>query len=217
MCRIDVPMALPLAKDTRDVAVEDIELVGSTVEGVVRVRNIASEKWFAVRSGRQNRRSPRGTRSPLPIAPWTALSSQSNWQTFLPTRRRTPSISLFDIRSPAAKSGIITVVETTMSKSCVRRCRRLTRRLWLRNLRGLPMRIISQICGTNSRRHSSPGRSSDAQPRVADGDCRLRHQGPLVEIRHRHRALNQRVPLQRNMISPHRCVHPGTFSLTRRH
>jgi hypothetical protein len=155
MRRIDVPMALPLAKDTRDVAVEDIELVGSTVEGVVRVRNIASEKWFAVRSGRQHRRSPRGTRSPFPIAPWTALSSQSNWQTFLPTRRRTPSISLFDIRLPAAKSGIITVVESTMSKSCVRRCRRLTRRPWLRNLRGLPMWIISQICGTNSSRHSS--------------------------------------------------------------
>jgi hypothetical protein len=30
---------------------------------------------------------------------------------------------------------------------------------------------------------------------------------PLVEIRHR--ALNQRVPLQRDMILPHRCVHPG--------
>jgi len=49
MRRIDVPMALPLAKDTRDVAVEDIELVGSTVEGVVRVRNIAFGKWIAVR------------------------------------------------------------------------------------------------------------------------------------------------------------------------
>ena len=48
MRRIDAPTALPLAKDTRDVAVENIELVGPTVEGVVRVRNIAFEKWIAV-------------------------------------------------------------------------------------------------------------------------------------------------------------------------
>jgi hypothetical protein len=48
-CRIDVPTALPLAKDLRDVAVENIELVGTTVEGVVRVRNLAFEKWIAVR------------------------------------------------------------------------------------------------------------------------------------------------------------------------
>jgi hypothetical protein len=44
MRRIDVPTALPLAEDLRDVAVENIELVGSTVEGVVRVRNLAFEK-----------------------------------------------------------------------------------------------------------------------------------------------------------------------------
>jgi hypothetical protein len=49
MRRIDVPTALSLAEDTRDVAVEDIELVGSTVEGVVRVRNIAFKKWIVVR------------------------------------------------------------------------------------------------------------------------------------------------------------------------
>ncbi len=49
MRRIDAPMALPLAKDTRDVAVKNIELVGSTVKGVVRVRNIAFEKCIAVR------------------------------------------------------------------------------------------------------------------------------------------------------------------------
>jgi len=38
-----------LAEDTRDVTVENIELVGSTVEGVVRVSNLAFEKWIAVR------------------------------------------------------------------------------------------------------------------------------------------------------------------------
>jgi hypothetical protein len=49
MHRIDVPAALPLAEDTRDVAVESIDLVGTTVEGIVRVRNLAFEKWIAVR------------------------------------------------------------------------------------------------------------------------------------------------------------------------
>jgi hypothetical protein len=44
--------------------------------------------------------------------------------------------------------------------------------------------------------------------RVADWNRRLRHQALLVEIRHW--ALNQRVPLQRAMISPHPRVHPGS-------
>jgi hypothetical protein len=45
-CAVDVPTALPLAEDLRDVAVENIELVGTTVEGVIRVRNLAFEKWI---------------------------------------------------------------------------------------------------------------------------------------------------------------------------
>ncbi len=49
MRSIDGPAALPLADDVRDVAVENIELVGTTGEGVVRVRNIAFEKCIAVR------------------------------------------------------------------------------------------------------------------------------------------------------------------------
>ena len=49
MHRIDVPTLLPLAEDTRDVAVESINWVGTTVEGVVRVRNLEFEKWIAVR------------------------------------------------------------------------------------------------------------------------------------------------------------------------
>ena len=49
MRRIDVSTALLLAEDLRDVAVENIELVGTTGEGVVRVRNIAFEKCIAVR------------------------------------------------------------------------------------------------------------------------------------------------------------------------
>lgn len=49
MHRIDIPAAPPLADDTRDVLVESVELVGTTIEGVVRVRNIAFEKWVAVR------------------------------------------------------------------------------------------------------------------------------------------------------------------------
>jgi len=48
MRRIDVSTALLLAEGLRDVAVENMELVGSTVEGV-RVRNLAFEKWLAVR------------------------------------------------------------------------------------------------------------------------------------------------------------------------
>ena len=74
------------------------------------------------------------------------------------------------------------------------------------------MQMISQICGTNLSRHSSlatPRQLVVFSPstRVADGDRRLRHQAPLVEIRHR--ALNQRVLLQRDMISSRRGVHPG--------
>jgi hypothetical protein len=49
MHRIDVPMAPLLTDDTRDVVIESVELVGTTIEGVVRVRNIAFEKWVAVR------------------------------------------------------------------------------------------------------------------------------------------------------------------------
>ncbi|KAF8496752.1 carbohydrate-binding module family 21 protein [Russula emetica] len=49
MHRIDVPTAPPLPEDTRDVVIENIALVGTVVEGTVRVRNIAFEKWIAVR------------------------------------------------------------------------------------------------------------------------------------------------------------------------
>ena len=46
---IEVPRPLPLAEDTCDVRVESIDLVGTTIEGVVRVRNLAFEKWIAAR------------------------------------------------------------------------------------------------------------------------------------------------------------------------
>ena len=49
MRSIDVPAALMLADDMRDIAVENIELVGNTGEGVIRVRNIAFEKCIAMR------------------------------------------------------------------------------------------------------------------------------------------------------------------------
>ena len=49
MHRIDVPTPPSLPEDTRDVAVENIDLFGTAVEGTVRVRNIAFEKWVAVR------------------------------------------------------------------------------------------------------------------------------------------------------------------------
>jgi hypothetical protein len=48
MHRIDVPIASSLAEDTRDIAVENIDLVGTTVEGIVRVRNLAFNKSIAV-------------------------------------------------------------------------------------------------------------------------------------------------------------------------
>ena len=49
MHRVDVPTASLLADDTRDVVVESMDLVGTTIEGVVRVHNLAFEKWVAVR------------------------------------------------------------------------------------------------------------------------------------------------------------------------
>jgi hypothetical protein len=49
MRRIDMPTALPSAEDLCDVAVKNIELVGTTVEGIIRVRNLAFEKWIAMR------------------------------------------------------------------------------------------------------------------------------------------------------------------------
>ena len=48
MHRIDVPMASSLAEDTCDIVVENIDLVGSTVEGIIRVRNLAFDKSIAV-------------------------------------------------------------------------------------------------------------------------------------------------------------------------
>ena len=82
------------------------------------------------------------------MASWTALSSQSNWQTFFPAQSKRPSISLSDIRFPAAKVGMTTAVETSTSKSCARWYRRQTRRPWSRSLRSLP----SRICVANSNR-----------------------------------------------------------------
>jgi hypothetical protein len=175
-----------------------------------------------------NIRGHTGIRSPSPTASGTALSSQSNWQTFFSARRR-PSISLSGIRLLAVKSGTMTVVEITTSKSYARRYRRQIRRSWLRRLRSLPMRMISQICGANSSKQSSLAahlRQSVVfapSTRVADGDRRLRYRALLVEIRYR--ALNQKVSLQRDTISPHHCVHPGvhtlgfqcTFSLADKH
>ena len=49
MRSIDVPAALPLAEDMRDVSVQNIEWVGDTGEGVIRLCNIAFEKCIAVR------------------------------------------------------------------------------------------------------------------------------------------------------------------------
>ncbi|KAF8264250.1 putative phosphatase regulatory subunit-domain-containing protein [Lactarius quietus] len=49
MHRIDVPTTQLLIGDTREVVVESVDMVGTTIEGVVRVRNIAFEKWVAVR------------------------------------------------------------------------------------------------------------------------------------------------------------------------
>jgi hypothetical protein len=48
MRTIDVPAALMLADGMRDIAVENIGLVGNTGEGVIRVRDIAFEKCIAV-------------------------------------------------------------------------------------------------------------------------------------------------------------------------
>lgn len=49
MHHVDVPTAPLLADDTRDVVVESMVLVGTTIEGVVCVRNLAFQKWVAVR------------------------------------------------------------------------------------------------------------------------------------------------------------------------
>ena len=48
MHRIDVPIASSMAEDTCDIAVENIDLVGTTVEGSIRVRNLAFNKCIAV-------------------------------------------------------------------------------------------------------------------------------------------------------------------------
>jgi hypothetical protein len=49
MHRVDVPSVPLLADDKRDVVVESMDLVGTTIEGVVRVHNLAFQKWVAVR------------------------------------------------------------------------------------------------------------------------------------------------------------------------
>ncbi len=82
MRRIDVPAALPLDEDLRDVAVEDSELVGSTVDGVVRVCNLAFEKWIAVRFTLDKWQTPSEVtaryKESLPNCTMGPFSSQSN-------------------------------------------------------------------------------------------------------------------------------------------
>jgi hypothetical protein len=216
MGRIDVPTSLPLAEDLRNVAVEKIELVGTTVESVIRVRNIASEKWLAVCftldkwqtttevTARYKESLPNGTMDRLifTIKLADVLSRAEEKTLYLAVRYSVAGREIWDnnsgqnyhvqiVREKVPKANKETVVEKPQS---------------------LPMQMISRICGTNSSRHSSlvahPRQSVVFSPstRVAEGNRRLRHQALLVEIRHR--ALNQRVPLQHDMISPHRCVHP---------
>jgi hypothetical protein len=141
------------------------------------------------------------------MAPWTALSSQSSWPTLFPVRRRA-SISLSDIRFPAAKSGIITAVETTASKSCARRYRRPTRSLG--DIVEKPQESSLADLRHQLEQAFKPSCPSETVGGILAQHSRhrwgSRYQALLVEIRHR--ALNQRVPFQRDMTLLHRCVHP---------
>jgi len=104
MRSINVPAALPLAGDMRDVAVENIELVGTTGEGVVRVRNIAFKQCIAVRFtlDKRQRTSEVTTRyMPVESLPkWhhgPLYDHNQTGQTLFPAWRR-PSISFLVVR-----------------------------------------------------------------------------------------------------------------------
>ncbi len=104
----------------------DVELVGSTVEGVVRVRNLAFEKWIAVR---------------FTLDKWQTTSEvTARYKESLPNGTVDTfvfTIKLEDVLSRAEEKSLylavgnsvagrenwtITVVETTTSRSCARRC-----------------------------------------------------------------------------------------------
>jgi hypothetical protein len=111
MRRIDVPAALPLAEDLRDVAVENIELVGTTVEGVVRVRNLAFEKWIAVRftldKWQTTSEAPRGKES-LPNGTVDRFVFTIKLADVLSHAEEKTLYTMSDIRLVAARSGTIT-------------------------------------------------------------------------------------------------------------
>jgi hypothetical protein len=185
MRRIDVPTSLPSAEDLRDVAVENIEPVGTTVEGVIRVRNLAFGKWIAVR---------------FTLDKWQTTSEvTARYKESLPNGtmdRFIFTIKLADVLSRAEEKTIYLAVRYSVA----------SREIWDNNRgRNYHIQIVREkVLKTNKERQLvvfSPN------TRVADGDRRLRHQALLVDIRHR--ALNQRVPLQRDIILPHRCIHPG--------
>ncbi len=156
MLRIDVPTVPPLAEDTRDVAVDNIDLVGTTVEGTVRVRNIAFEKLVAVRftldkwqttsetTARYEESLPNGAfdRFMFSIKLADALSRAEEKTLYLAVRCSVAGHEVWDNNS----GGTITAVEIIKSDLYARMRWRPTRRLWLRVARSLRELMISWIC-----------------------------------------------------------------------
>src|SRR6266851_5518356 len=104
----------------------DVELVGSTVEGVVRVRNLAFEKWIAVRFTLDKWQTTSEVtaryKEPLPNGTVDTFVFTIKLEDVL-SRAEEKSLYLAVGNSVAGRENwTITVVETTTSRSCARRC-----------------------------------------------------------------------------------------------
>jgi hypothetical protein len=177
---IDVPAAPPLPEDTRDVVVENIDLVGTVVEGTVRVRNIAFEKWVAVRftldkwqttsevTGRYKESLQNGTfdRFMFSIKLANVLSRAEEKTLYLAVRYSVPSREIWDnnsgrnhqvrfVREKALKGSTearAAVVESPEESSRADDIADLRRKLEGLVELGCPSKTVSDILAQESRR-----------------------------------------------------------------
>jgi hypothetical protein len=202
--RIDVPTAPPLATDSRDIAVENINLVGTTVEGIVRVRNIAFEKWIAVRftfdtwqttsevTARYKESLPNSTfdRFMFSIKLADVLSRAEEKTLFLAVRYSVASREIWDnnrgrnyqvrvVREKALKANKEAVVESREKSSRADDIADLRRKLEQVVKHAPPSETIGGILAQHSRRRwESP--SPTPSPPLRDATPSFRSEGSLA-------------------------------------
>ena len=190
MHRIDVPSAPPLATDSHDVAIENIDLVGTTVEGTVRARNIAFEKWIAVRftldkwqttsevTARYKESTPNGTfdRFMFSIKLADVLSRAEEKTIFLAVRYSVAGREIWDnnsgrnyqvrvVREKALKANKEAVVESRENSSRADDIADLRRKLEQVVEHGRPSETVGGILAQHSRRRWESPTPTPSPPR----------------------------------------------------